>query len=276
MLTSVPVYSSEAHRLLEVWRLLAAARQGLLDITHHREACPDPATDKPCRLDRGWGISYQDCVGARIVGDRHITIDVFVPRERALEPELLRRQGPLTALVMEVAGFTPLHAVALQTPAGLVALAAPSGSGKSTLASLAQLDGWPVGGDDVLALDDDLTVLPLPGALRTDAPWAMAPGERGADGRFSIPLPPLPGGQRIKAMVTLRRGPFARLEPVRGAERLAILADASLAEFLPGREELTLHWAGTIPVHRLTVPRDLASLRSGWKTIRGLLAGACG
>ncbi len=49
-------------------------------------------------------------------------------------------------------GREALHASAVETPLGVVAVAAPSGMGKSTLASELVRRGWPLFADDVLAL----------------------------------------------------------------------------------------------------------------------------
>jgi hypothetical protein len=49
-------------------------------------------------------------------------------------------------------GHEALHASAVETPLGVVAVAAPSGMGKSTLASELMRRGWPLFADDVLVL----------------------------------------------------------------------------------------------------------------------------
>ena len=49
-------------------------------------------------------------------------------------------------------GREALHASAVETPLGVVAVAAPSGMGKSTLASELVRRGWPLFADDVLTL----------------------------------------------------------------------------------------------------------------------------
>jgi hypothetical protein len=61
-------------------------------------------------------------------------------------------------------GYEGLHAAAIESPAGVVAIMAPSGAGKSTLASELLASGWPLFADDVLILDDtDGTVTAYPG-----------------------------------------------------------------------------------------------------------------
>ncbi len=52
-------------------------------------------------------------------------------------------------------GYEALHAAAVASPEGVVAIMAPSGSGKSTLAIELLGRGWPLFADDVLVLEDD-------------------------------------------------------------------------------------------------------------------------
>jgi hypothetical protein len=262
--------------LMETWRMLAAARGTSLEVNHLIRPCPGSATDTPCRTERGWMLSHSDGTGVQVQGPRPVVVDLYLPQGRELETEMLRRQGPWTALVMSVTGFTPIHAAGIQTPRGFLALAAPSGAGKSTVASLAHANGWAIAGDDVLAMDDDLTILPLPGSLRTDAPWMDVANPLSADGRRVRSLAPLPAKQKLTALVTLVRGSDPLLAPVTGADRLAILADAMLAGFLSDRDEQMLDFAAGIPVHRLTVPSDLAALRTSWPAVRNMLEAACG
>jgi hypothetical protein len=52
-------------------------------------------------------------------------------------------------------GYEALHAAAVDSPGGVVAIMAPSGSGKSTLAIELLGRGWPLFTDDVLILEDE-------------------------------------------------------------------------------------------------------------------------
>lgn len=52
-------------------------------------------------------------------------------------------------------GYEALHASAVESPWGVLAIAAPSGMGKSTLALVLMQRGWPLVTDDVLALTTD-------------------------------------------------------------------------------------------------------------------------
>jgi len=61
-------------------------------------------------------------------------------------------------------GYEALHAGAVASPEGVIAVAAPSGTGKTTLATELMRRGWPLFTDDVLVLAaDDDGVLAYPG-----------------------------------------------------------------------------------------------------------------
>ncbi len=64
---------------------------------------------------------------------------------------LLGRVLPNVAIIR---GYEALHASAVDSPAGVVAVAAPSGTGKTTLALELLRRGWPLFADDVLTLGD--------------------------------------------------------------------------------------------------------------------------
>jgi hypothetical protein len=72
------------------------------------------------------------------------------------EPAALDWQRVLLSRVLPnvsvARGREALHASAVDTPLGVVAIAAPSGTGKSTLASELIRRGWPLFADDVLTL----------------------------------------------------------------------------------------------------------------------------
>lgn len=63
--------------------------------------------------------------------------------------------GKVLADVALMRGYEGLHAAAVQTPDGVVALAGPSGTGKSTLALELVSRGYPLFADDVLAFAAD-------------------------------------------------------------------------------------------------------------------------
>jgi len=60
--------------------------------------------------------------------------------------------GKVLPTIGVIRGFEALHAAALNSPEGVVAIMAPSGMGKSTLAVELMRRGWPLFADDVLIL----------------------------------------------------------------------------------------------------------------------------
>jgi hypothetical protein len=77
-------------------------------------------------------------------------------------------------MVLQALGTEVLHASAIQTPRGVVALCAPSGTGKSTLAFGLSQRGYQLWADDAVAFaasDADSKAIPLPFSLhlRSDA-----------------------------------------------------------------------------------------------------------
>lgn len=62
--------------------------------------------------------------------------------------------GKVIPSISVMRGYEALHAAAVDSPEGVVAIMAPSGSGKSTLALELLRRGWPLFADDVLALSN--------------------------------------------------------------------------------------------------------------------------
>jgi hypothetical protein len=60
--------------------------------------------------------------------------------------------GPVLADILLSRGQLPLHASAVQTPSGVIALVGRSGQGKSTLAAALNVLGAPLHGDDLIAI----------------------------------------------------------------------------------------------------------------------------
>jgi hypothetical protein len=91
---------------------------------------------------------------------------------------LCSRVLPLVAIAR---GREALHAAAVETPAGVVALAGPSGSGKSTLAAALVARGHRLFTDDVLVISaEGKKILAHPGGpylSLADGPVAPPPGE---------------------------------------------------------------------------------------------------
>ncbi len=79
--------------------------------------------------------------------------------------------GKVIPAIAVMRGYEALHAAALDSPDGVVAIMAPSGAGKSTLALELLRRGWPLFADDVLTLcRDGDAVRAYPGTPHMNAP----------------------------------------------------------------------------------------------------------
>lgn len=133
-------------------------------------------------------------------------------------------------------GLLPLHASAIATRRGAVALAGPSGSGKSVLAAVFRRRGYRVLADDLLAVSLAGEPLVLPGSPNLML-WADALGHLGIDGtslravrpdlqKYLLPLherfstAPL----RLHKIFSLARAAKLGLEPIEGREKVRTLA----------------------------------------------------
>jgi hypothetical protein len=87
---------------------------------------------------------------------------------------LIGKVIPATSVML---GYEALHAAAVESPDGVVAIMAPSGSGKSTLAAELLSRGWPLFADDQLTLGHvDGSVLAYPGTAHMNLAQSL-PGE---------------------------------------------------------------------------------------------------
>jgi hypothetical protein len=117
-------------------------------------------------------------------------------------------------------GNEALHACAVETGLGVVAIAAPSGTGKSTLAGELMRRGRPLFADDVLILSQASGVVEAHAAtphmnISADAADSSDLGETLADlaGESWLAVPRVSsGGRKLAAVVVLERGPDLALE----------------------------------------------------------------
>lgn len=92
--------------------------------------------------------------------------------------------GKVIPSISVMRGYEALHAAAVESPDGVVAIMAPSGSGKSTLALELLRRGWPLVADDALTLSQvDTEVRAHPGTphmnVAQSPPEELAPQELG-------------------------------------------------------------------------------------------------
>lgn len=122
------------------------------------------------------------------------------PRQLDWQRVLLTRILPNVSLAR---GREALHAGAVETPLGVVAIVAPSGMGKSTLAIELMRRGWPLFADDSLALErTGPSLLAHPSTPHTNLP--IRDHEAPAPERLGAVLGTLAGERWIAAHKTSR------------------------------------------------------------------------
>ncbi len=150
------------------------------------------------------------------------------------EPEAVEQAlcGPCLALLLAHGGVFLLHASAVQTANGVVALVGRSGAGKSTLAAeLARAAGAALLADDAVAVRLEGEDIVVPGAY-PQPKWPDWGGPRGAD------LP-----DRLATVVELTpNGGDLELEPLAAPEALLAAATHTVAARLFDAELLERHF----------------------------------
>lgn len=208
---------------------------------------------------------------------------VAVPEAGADKAEIADRWHRLALpLLLQAAGLEVLHASAVRTERGIVALCGHAGVGKSTLACGLGRRGYPPVADDALAFrvaqDQGVVGVPLPCRLRPrgDGGGYVSPDRHAPGGRPSPPLDELPRAGPTAPLVTVlvldRESPAAaraafeieRLPPVAGF--LSLLAHAwcfDPADFDRMREMMWgyLELAARTPIWRAQLPDGSRHLR---------------
>jgi hypothetical protein len=171
---------------------------------------------------------------------------------------------PAAALAGRWLGRESFHAGAVLVDGGAWAVMGEKGAGKSTtLAWLARL-GFPVLADDLVVLDGcEVFAGPRCIDLREDAAArfdGVAPmGHVGARERWRLALGPVPASAPLRGWIVLGWGDAPSLEPIRGAQRLAVLAGQRTLSLRSTRPEAVLELSA-LPVLRFVRPR-------GWKSL---------
>jgi hypothetical protein len=162
-------------------------------------------------------------------------------------------------------GCVPFHAAAIETAAGVIAIAGQSGAGKSTLCAAAVLAGYPYVADEIAAISpDDLTVRAFHRPIGLRRGGAAAIGVEypdTADGRYDVVYPwavtgALSPGGRLAGIVLVRRSTVAApaIEAVSGPAALlemsqhTVIADELLGVGFVGLDRIVR----AVPVARLT------------------------
>lgn len=171
--------------------------------------------------------------------------------------------------------YEVLHAGAVVIGGRAAVFLAPSHGGKSTLVDYCLRRGDPLLADDRLPL------------IREEGEWRAAPshpwvrmGRREGDlGIRRVPFmsETVPLGAMFR-LDPVEKGEAIRLEALEGRERFRSLHAARLfpfASFPEGDDEVPHRFfrIGSLPLHRLTVPRDLSRLPELYRTLREYLEG---
>lgn len=168
-------------------------------------------------------------------GARIVQLDSTAVPPAAVSAELLF--GPATMLALALRGTYALHASAVRCGERAVAFVGPSGAGKSTLAALLA-----AGDLDCERLADDILPFAVAGTAALARPafpqLKLAPGDQwGRTRPESLPL------AAVYRVAPAAAEDTPRIEPLRGAEALAVLVKHSVASALFGRELLRRHLA---------------------------------
>jgi hypothetical protein len=216
-------------------------------------------------------IDYEDGESYRIAGG-------VVARRRpgaAADRVLERALGAPLALALAERGIYLLHAAALATPAGAVALAADSGVGKSTLAAAAAADtaqrGWTRIADDLLPV----RLGARPEALPHFPQLKLAPAEQyPAAAAERLPLAAVVELDRLapaaEPPASQRLGPAAAALALARATAAARLFDG---ELLAAHLAACAAAAECLAVARLSYPGGLGRLGAALDRLAAELAG---
>jgi hypothetical protein len=194
--------------------------------------------------------------------------------------------GALQPIILQAQGWQALHASAVATGFGVVALCGEAGSGKSTLAAALARAGLPQVADDALVFacrDDRVSVQPLPFASQVPADARahldrLDPPGRSDDG-FRLAPSDTPA-QLTNVVVLSRGGAGARaapaLTPLSAVDAFsALLAHAHCFD----RDDrahtrlLVDHYlmvSAQVPVHRLEYPEGFDRLREVLALVMGV------
>ncbi len=166
-------------------------------------------------------------------------------------------------------GRPALHAGAVVTPAGAVAISAPTGGGKSTLVAELVRSGLPLLADDIVVLEPESATATLahPGPPLMTVPAGAAKGlgaeitPVGEESWIAVPVHPDPVPLAALVLLERRRGAASRLEPTSRslAPLLAsLLRFPRVAERERFRFELASNLSAHMPIMRLAADPTLS------------------
>ena len=182
-------------------------------------------------------------------------------------------------LALQALGREVLHASAVRTPAGVIALCAVSGTGKSTLAGGLSRRGHELWADDAVAFEMQgaaVDALPLPFSLRLRPASAAHFADSDVDRGLRTPERRAP----LAAVFVLERshGGEAKLERLEQATAFSAVLTHGYSFSLNDRDRNAammsnyLELVARVPVFRLTFPEGL----DGLEDLLDLIEGAVG
>ena len=166
-------------------------------------------------------------------------------------------------LALQALGSEVLHASAVRTPSGVVALCGVSGTGKSTIALALSRRGYPLWADDAVELRIDgaaVDALPLPFRLRLKNE-SLAHFGGGAPTELVEPEAGV-----LSAVVVLERGTDVTLRAVDAAEAFTLVLTHAYCFDLDEEQrkrEMTdtyLRLCTLVPIYAATVPEGFGQL----------------
>lgn len=195
-------------------------------------------------------INIDDAVACQVsLKDNHIHVLNGAAFDSEINLELLT--GPALLLLFAQLNIFCLHAGAVATPFGNIAIIAESGAGKSTLSSHV--------GDDWSQLSDD--ILPLKGhALFADFPQlklanAVSKGSLGLDDSLKVIFRVNPVASRD---IRFRR--LSTIEAMLQVVRHTVAAKLFNRDLLAAHASFANEFVSRVPVIELSYPRDLSQL----------------
>ena len=244
--------------------LMVPAAPGWPELTVERAT---PAGDGPDRDLVGEQKAALPLAGGgwmELVPDR-VTFRVAEPRSDGdlLHPYL----APAAALVARWAGHECFHAGAIVAGGGAWGVLGGKEDGKSTLLAWLALRGHAVLSDDLLVIDGDAAMAgPRCIDLREEAAGRLGAGEPlgvvGVRERWRVRLDAVPSSVPLRGWVLLGWAPEARLEPVRGPERLLALTPHRSVRIAPP-DPAALLALSSLPIVRFSRPRRWESFAAG-------------
>ena len=213
-----------------------------------------------------------------------------------IDEKLLRQLvlGPILGIILAQRGSSVFHASVVRgTNTGhAVAFLGRQGEGKSTTAAALHAEGYHLVSDDLMSLsydDDGPVVQPAYPNMKLwlESAEVFLDDTRGLDTisadseKRTVPISDrfATGPTRLGAVFVLETGPDVAIEPLGGTSALAAVLphwygaqfDGQLLSIL-GRERHfreAARLAGSVPVYRLTRPRDLSRLSEVVRAIAG-------